>query len=301
MNYKQLLIDSQRSGVSALLEFVLQYHNFDKVIAGFVEGKDYSYYRSRVEENIDNQYEVLFYPCNGKSEVELVKNMIDSNLNLKNDVKVLYFCDNDYGIKDKKEGIFYTDYYSVENYYTQENFIKNIVVNVFNISKYNPDYNICISLFLNRYEEFYKQIVKVNAYCYGIRLYEKVYNKKRADFNIIKISSFIENDSFQHFKMKKLDYEELKKIFSDKIVISNDDYKKYLEKIDTTKLRGKWELQFVIWFLENIRKEIKNGSSGLTKNNKKFISFENEIMTSMEKYAITTENLISYITDYTNR
>lgn len=80
MNYKQLLIDSQKSGVSAMLEFVLQYRDFDKVVACFVEGKDSSYYRSRVENNVDMNNEVLFYSCNGKSEVELVKRMIDYNL-----------------------------------------------------------------------------------------------------------------------------------------------------------------------------------------------------------------------------
>lgn len=299
MNYKEFLIDSQKSGVSALLEFVLQYHNFDKVVASFVEGKDYSYYRSRVCENVDSENEVLFYPCNGKKEVELVKSMIDSNLNLKEEVKVLFFCDNDYGLDNKKNGIFYTDYYSVENYYSQEEFIKNIIKCVFNINKYNPEYYICLNLFKNKYEEYYKQIIKINAYCYGIRVYEKNNHKDRMNLNSLKLSDFLENDGFEDFKMKKLNYNELKEIFSGQITISNDDYNKYLKIIDNSKLRGKWELQFVVWFLEKLRNEIKNGTSGLNKNNRKIISFQNEIMTSMEKYALTTDNLIKYINENT--
>lgn len=299
MNYKEFLIDSQKSGVSALLEFVLQYHNFDKVVASFVEGKDYSYYRSRVCENVDSENEVLFYPCNGKKEVELVKSMIDSNLNLKEEVKVLFFCDNDYGLDNKKNGIFYTDYYSVENYYSQEEFIKNIIKCVFNINKYNPEYYICLNLFKNKYEEYYKQIIKINAYCYGIRVYEKNNHKDRMNLNSLKLSDFLENDGFEDFKMKKLNYNELKEIFSGQITISNDDYNEYLKIIDNSKLRGKWELQFVVWFLEKLRNEIKNGTSGLNKNNRKIISFQNEIMTSMEKYALTTDNLIKYINENT--
>lgn len=299
MNYKEFLIDSQKSGVSALLEFVLQYHNFDKVVASFVEGKDCSYYRSRVCENVDSENEVLFYPCNGKKEVELVKSMIDANLNLKEEVKVLFFCDNDYGLDNKKNGIFYTDYYSVENYYSQEEFIKNIIKCVFNINKYNPEYYICLNLFKNKYEEYYKQIIKINAYCYGIRVYEKNNHKDRMNLNSLKLSDFLENDGFEDFKMKKLNYNELKEIFSGQITVSNDDYNEYLKIIDNSKLRGKWELQFVVWFLEKLRNEIKNGTSGLNKNNRKIISFQNEIMTSMEKYALTTDNLIKYINENT--
>lgn len=299
MNYKQLLIDSQKSGVSALLEFVLQYHNFDKVVASFVEGKDYPYYRTRVFENVNHDNEILFYPCNGKHEVELVKKMINSNLHLKNDVKVLYFCDKDYGLDDIDKEIFYTDYYSVENYYSTEEFISNVLNNIFNINKYNPEYQICLNLYKEKYKKFNEQMRKINAYCYGIRINEKNNFLARTDLNILKLRDFLENENFAHFQVKEFNYENIKSILQSKIVISNEEYAKYLKEIDQTKLRGKWELQFIIWFLEGIRKEIKNGGSGLVKNNRNIISFQNEIMTSMEKYATTSNSLIEYITSNT--
>ena len=296
MNYKQLLIDSQKSGVSAMLEFVLQYHDFDKVVACFVEGKDSSYYRSRVENNVDMNNEVLFYSCNGKSEVELVKRMIDSNLHLKKDVKTLYFCDNDYGIDSKLDGIFYTDFYSVENYYSTELFVKNIIKNVFNINKHNPEYDICIDMYREKYKRFNEQIMKLNAYCYGLRVKEKELSSLRADFNYIKLRDILINDDFENFELKNIDYNIIKSMIVSENSITSQEYDECLKMIDETKLRGKWELQFVIWFLEGLRKQIKNGESGLSKNNRNIISFQNEIMTSMEKYAITTESLINYIT-----
>lgn len=295
MNYKQLLIDSQKSGVSALLEFVLQYHNFDKVVANFIEGKDFNYYRSRLYDNVNGGNEVLFYPCNGKKEVELVKKMIDSNLHLKDDVKVLYFCDRDYGVYDNIPGIFYTDFYSAENYYSGEKFILNVINNVFNINKYNPEHELCINLYKEKYQKFNEQILKLNAYCFCLRIKEKKESLPRTDLNIIKFENLLENDEFSKFKMRDLNFENINSMFSNETIVSKEEYNSFLEKIDETKLRGKWELKFIIWFLEGLRKEIKNGGSGLTKNDRNIISFQNEIMTSMEKYALTSGSLIEYI------
>lgn len=140
---------------------------------------------------------------------------------------------------------------------------------------------------------------KINAYCYGIRINEKNNFLTRTDLNILKLRDFLENENFAHFQVKEFNYENIKSILQSKIVISNEEYAKYLKEIDQTKLRGKWELQFIIWFLEGIRKEIKNGGSGLVKNNRNIISFQNEIMTSMEKYATTSNSLIEYITSNT--
>ena len=295
MNYKQLLIDSQRSGVSAMLEFVLQYHEFDKVVACFVEGKDGSYYRPRVESNIDSNMEVLLYPCNGKKEVELVKKMIDENLHPKNDVKELYFCDNDYGIDTKVDGVFYTDFYSVENYYSSETFIIKIIENIFNINRHNPEHSICINMYRERYNKFNEQIRKLNAYCYGLRVKEKQLSCERTKFNHIKFRDILVNEDFENYSFKNLDYDNIKLMVNSEIGITNQDYIEYIKIIDDKKLRGKWELEFVEWFLEELRKQIKNGTCGLAKNDRKIISFQNEIMTSMEKYALTTQSLVEYI------
>lgn len=244
---------------------------------------------------MDSDNEILFYPCNGKHEVELVKKMIDLNLHLKEDVRVLFYCDNDYGLYNKTNGIFYTDLYSVENYYSTENFIIRILNNVFNINKYNPEYEICLNLYRKKYKEYNEQIVKLNAYCYGIRKSEKNESLARTNLNNLKLKNFMNNDDFSEFQMKELNYKIIKLMISSKINILEEEYDRYLEEIDNTKLRGKWEIQFIIWFLEGLRKEIKNGGSGLAKNNRTIISFQNEIMTSMEKFADTSDSLVEYI------
>lgn len=297
MNYKDLLIDSQRSAVSAYTKFILEFHDFDKVVACFVEGQDYSYYRPRVENNADSDSEVLFYPCNGKKEVELVKQMIEKNLIEKNNVKELYFCDSDYGINPKVDGIFYTDFYSVENYYTSELFIHNVIEKVFNINKHDPEYSLCIDMYKERYEKYYEQTKKLNAYCYGLRLKERELSHPRTDLNCISFNIFFTNSDFENYSFKNLDFDYIKSLVNSDIEITEQDYKDYIEIIDERMLRGKWELKFVEWFLDGLRIQKKNGTCGLSKNNRGIISFQNEIMTSMEKYALTTINLDNYICD----
>lgn len=301
MSYKEILIDSQKSGVSAMLEFVLQYREFNKVVACFVEGKDSSYYRSRVKDIVNADFEVLFYPCNGKKEVESVKMMIDSNLHLSENIKTLYFCDSDYGIDDKLNGIFYTDYYSVENYYANIFFVKKIINDIFNINKYNPDYEICLDLYNERYNRFNEQIVKLNAYCYGLRVKEKKLLIPRTKLDNIKLSDILKNKDFINYEFKSLDYKTIKSMIISDNIISNQEYNECLKNIDYTKYRGKWELMFTIWFLEELRMQIKKGGCGLSMNNRIKFSFDNDIMTSTERFAITTDNLVRYINDFFNQ
>lgn len=297
MDYKEVLIDSQKSGIVAYHKFMLQYHNFENVIANFVEGKDQAYYESRVSNYKKSNSDILFYPCNGRHEVELVKKLIDNNLHLDKKVKTLYFCDNDYGIKNQIQNIFYTDYYSVENYYTSKKFIINVITKIFNISKYDLDYNRCLALYDEKYKLYNEQMIKVNAYCYSIREKEKEKAvRERIDIRKLNFSNFVEcKSNIDNFKMKNLNFNELKELFPNDLEIKEEEYNNNINKIDNTKLRGKWELEFVVWFLESLRIAIKNGDNGLQKNDSIKFSFQNEIMISMERFADTTDKLIDYI------
>lgn len=295
MSYKKILIDAQKSGESAIMKFLLQYHEFEKVVACFVEGKDADYYQSRVKDIILDSDNILFYPCNGKMEVEKAKKMIDDNfINSKNNT-FMFFCDKDYDLYEKKDDIFYTDYYSVENYYSNQHFVEEIIKNVFHINKYDSDFRICVNLYKERENAFHKEMRKVNAYCYCIRKIEKESNIIRSNINKIKINKFVINNKFEQFEMKKINYTILQEIFETDFEILEEDYNNSIQLIDDTKLRGKWELEFIVWFLEGLKRQIKNGSYNLSKRDRKYISFDNEIMTSMEKYAYTSVSLNYYI------
>ena len=116
----------------------------------------------------------------------------------------------------------------------------------------------------------------------------------RKDLSKITFRKFIDNNDFDDFQMKDVDYAFLIKVFGE-TSISKESYESAISSIDISKLRGKWELEFMVWFLEGLKKQIKKGNYNLAKKNNRFISFENEIMTSMERYAFTSKKLINYI------
>lgn len=294
MDYLKYLIDAQKSGVAALMSFTLSYRDFENVIACFVEGKDACYYRSRVMKHVDSAKEIIFYPCNGKAEVIFVRNSLKLNLQPTENVKVLYFCDRDYDLDLKCDDIFYTDFYSVENYYCTKSFVENVLVNVFNFNRYNPNYYLALKLFDEKFSIFYDEIIKVNSFAYSCRINERKNGLSRKDFNSVSFLKFVEDDSFDTFKMQSLNYNNLVHIFNVDYV-TEDDYLNNLTQINDSKIRGKWFLKFIIWFLEGIKIELKNGTNGFIKCNSRIISFEDSVMTSMEQYAYTSSTLINYI------
>lgn len=179
----------------------------------------------------------------------------------------------------------------------QKKFIINVITKIFNISKYDLDYNRCLALYDEKYKLYNEQMIKVNAYCYSIREKEKEKAvRERIDIRKLNFSNFVEcKSNIDNFKMKNLNFNELKELFPNDLEIKEEEYNNNINKIDNTKLRGKWELEFVVWFLESLRIAIKNGDNGLQKNDSIKFSFQNEIMISMERLADTTDKLIDYI------
>lgn len=294
MNYKEVLIDSQGSAVAAFTMFINQYCKFDNVMACFVEGKDCSYYGNKINKIVENNYEVIFYPCNGKKQVEIVKEMIEHNCNINKNVKFLYLVDKDYDIQQRKDGIFYTDYYSIENYYSQQETLSNILNDLLNISKYDPDYQQAIDLFLEKQEIYRLEISKVNAFAYALRKKEFVEGKKRQDFKKITFEKLLNNNSFDDFEMKNFDYEKLKELFNSESYITEEEYTTSLNQINEYNTRGKWDIKFMIWYLNCLKKIIKEGTRGFSKNPRMKIQFD-QLMYIASEQSVLSESLKNYI------
>ena len=294
MNYKDIMIDSQKNGVTAYTKFVLEYSKYENVVACFVEGTDSCYYSSKVKNEIKEKYEDLFYPCNGKKEVERVQNMISQSLHLKDSVKTLFFADSDYDLDDKNSNIYYTDYYSVENFYCQRETIESILTRYFAINKYSEDYNICMSIFDNDYNKYLNEIKKVNAYAYSIRVNEKKNSIQRFDLSSVKTNTLYEKLELDSFQIEELDYNKIKGMFKNSVEITEEEYKQNISNINVKKLRGKWEISFFSWFLEKLRTSVREGRYGLEMNKKVKTSF-NRLMDVATEDSIMTNGLKEYI------
>lgn len=294
MNYKDVLIDAQKSTVAAYTTFLYTYINYDNFIACFVEGQDYEYYRYRVESMVPEFYEVSFYPCNGRIGVEKVKDIISSNCRFKKNIKIMYFADRDYDLKEKINGIYYTDYYSVENFYCQRSLISKILKYAFNIDCFNPDYEICMKLFDDKYSIYQKEILKINGFARAIRIKEIFKKREPMKFENIKYENMVKNLAFDNFEMKNFNYIELQKLFKTDIEITEHEYADSVSKITSKDLRGKWELKFFIWFLENLKRCIKNGNYDLAVNNRIKLSFDHLMLNSF-MHAVTTNSFKKYV------
>ena len=133
-------------------------------IVCFVEGKDQPYYSYAIK-RINDEIKTYFYPCGGKSNVENTKKFI-FDYDIDKEHKKLFFCDTDYGLETKIEDIFYTDSYSVENYYTGHVFFISILENIFNYNMLDSNYKKCLDLFNRVYSLYSIEIKKINAFCY---------------------------------------------------------------------------------------------------------------------------------------
>ena len=151
-----------------------------------------------------------------------------------------------------------------------------------------------MNLFNEKYKIYYEEIIKVNGFAYAIRAKEKSRHLKRTNLSKIKFENMIENKNFDSFKMKSFDYISLKKKIDLEFEITENEFKESILKIDKSNLRGKWELQFYIWFLNGLKKCINNGAYNLMKNEKIKISFDN-LMSITATQAIFTKELKEYI------
>lgn len=297
MDYKEFLIDSQGSGMGAFLKFVLEYHKYSNVLANFVEGQDYSYYIGRIENKSGYKIDdILCFPCNGRTEVEKVRFMLSNpTLRISSDIKLLFYADRDYDIKEKNEDIFYTDYYSVENFYCSETVLNRILNKVFNINKFMSDYNICIDLYKEKLKIYRDTIKRVNAFCYCVRKKEYENSLDRCEFGSIRFKRFVEDDNFDNFKMKSLSIEDLNKIFKPEIKIIESELDDALCLIDETKYRGKWELGFLCWFLNELKGCINEGTHNLEKNKRIRLDFNSQPLIILSEYADDSKTLNEYI------
>lgn len=294
MEYKEFLSDSRGNGVAAYTKFICEYSKFENVAACFVEGKDGCYYGSKIKSELNEKYEDLFFPCNGKKEVERVQKMINENLNLKEGVKVLFFMDNDYGLDPKIENVYYTDYYSVENFYCQKYTFDSVLKRYFSINKYSSDYDICLSFYKKIYECYNKEIKKINAYALALRKKEKACHLRRFDLNNVKVKNLYNNLNFDTFNIEELNYEKIKNMFLEAEDLTESEYLESLEQIDEKKLRGKWELQFYSWFFNKLKNYVREGKFGLESNHRVKTCFEN-LMDVATEDAIVTDNFKEYI------
>ncbi|MCT4632151.1 MAG: DUF4435 domain-containing protein [Firmicutes bacterium] len=300
----KVLKNARNKGVVAFNKFVLDSKEYASKLFCFYEGEDGKYYNPRNVDNSKYDYEDLIsYDCGGKKQVEKAYKLI-SKTNKYSYTRTAFFIDRDFSLYDNidDDKIYETPFYSVENFYTDEKVLINILITEFNVNVSNVDYYKIVSDFRERREEFHKHVTNLNAWMYLVREYEKENKSKRFEFAEVKLNKFFKKIQIDKLELKEeICLENIEKIFPDAPKIRREDLKKLVERnngIDKGKyFRGKNELEFFKSIVNDLRMKNKNNTYFEEKRACVRIDPNSNTLSVFSKYAITTDCLRNYISN----
>ncbi|MBU3011097.1 DUF4435 domain-containing protein [Polaribacter vadi] len=298
------------SGLVAYTEFVLDFKKNKENIYCFFEGnEDRSYYSIRTKMiYTDNDY--FDYVCKGKGNLIKLHQLINYHDIYKNN-NVGYFVDSDFDGKTSIENIYTTPFYSIENFYVVENAFENILINEFNISRRCDCFKEAKLSYNNLKNKFHEKIVILNSWLACQADYRKENNISTRLKIESSLKSILSTDVFNklvnpdlskiNFPDQLLRLEDIEKIFNNAPKIEKAVFEKKLTEFKTLKgdekFRGKFELRFLVSYLNRFKDEIgKKKSSIFSKKYSTSLRFEYATSVSqLTNNAITPDCLIEYL------
>jgi len=309
------MIESRNTGHVAFTNFVSDYDKMKNEIISycFFEGDDDKrYYNPRIK--IKYKFDNLNYVCKGKDNLLKAYNLIESK-NEYNDAIKLYFVDKDFSEDLTLNNLYVTPYYSIENFYSNENVLKNILIEEFNMKSDSKDYELVLEYYSNLLNEFHTNIIFLNAWLYNqyqvrirdglstrLNINEKLKSYFNPEKNIIRDTFELNIDNIENLNSK----EKLEEIFNEAPLISiieiEDTIERFNEMDKTNVFRGKFELKFFIDFLKKIKEEMQKKNSTIFDCKYK-CSLDFKLINSISvltQYAITPNCLDDFLDKHLN-
>ncbi|WP_323756801.1 DUF4435 domain-containing protein [Roseivirga sp.] len=298
------------SGLVAYTEFVLDFKKGSKAVYCFYEGKeDRSFYSHRVK-MLHPQNDYLDYICLGKDNVIKVRSLINHQKGY-SECNIGYFIDSDFDPKNTIQDIYSTPCYSIENLFVVDSAFENILLNEFNISRQCQCFNQIISFYKSSQHQFHEQSILLNSWlaCQAdYRSENKISTRLGIDD---KIKSIIKNEDFNkvvspdlksiNFPADLLSQDKIEGLFPDAPKIPKKKLDDKILEFDQVQkeltFRGKFELRFLISFLNRLQSEIGKTKGSLFKK-KYSCSLRFEYTTAISQLTNNSETppcLVSYI------
>ena len=277
----------------------------------FFEGlEDKRYYSPRIE-NITNKESKVF-SCNGKDKVIELLEFISKKIEYQK-ANLLYFVDKDYSRDRTIDNLYVTPCYSIENFYSDKYTIKKILINEFNLDENDTDFILSLELYEKLQKEFHTKLLIFNAWLSC----QNDLREAKSKSTRLKIDGVLKS----HFRnFNNVIKRGLNSIDDKLTILENQQNIESLypnaEKIDSKKLeekialfktlpykcifRGKFEISFLISFLNNLQDEINQKESSLfeKKCNCGFLFDINNAISNLSNYAYTPECLVKYLTQF---
>jgi predicted DNA-binding protein (MmcQ/YjbR family) len=288
---------------SVYQEFLLNNKPKNRTIHAFFEGNDdLSFYHNFIEQIIlndiaQNQYSYNQYSCGNKSCVYKLHQKVSSRTNsnsralffvdkdLSNFLNEVYFCDN---------SIYVTNYYSIENFVVTEHMLQRIWKEIFHINSLDLDfllkstdlsYNLVANQFTQELKKFHYWMISIIAWI--------IYTRKKG-----------QKPNLNNINLSKIFYISSDLKISRKVPETHPSTLKYLEQVSgvsiskgawleilaearklreelqpKTYIRGKYELWFLVQFLDQLTNRLRDliKKSGKPFNVRTKVSQENAI------------------------
>lgn len=294
----------------AYTKFVNTYSKKDKdILYCFFEGyEDKRYYGIRIK--FTAQKEFKDFTCIGKSNVIKIQKLIKDKIEY-NDAKTLYFIDKDYSDDKIEENIYVTPCYSIENLYSSEYTLKEVLKSEFNISEGDEDFSNVLKLYRNLQNEYHEQLLFFNAWLscqYDIKKLHNISTYLKIDDIVKKYFESILNNDISlraHIFDDLNNIVKLEELFKNSPKITDIKLSKKIELFRSVSydkgcgFRGKFELKLLVAFLQKIKEEAGKKSSAIFKNKYKctlVFNFES-IISTLAKDSYTPKCLNAFLND----
>ncbi len=260
--------------ISALHEFLTGYKKNEKIIYGFVEGKDDPvFYTSYIESMIPEDWELKLFSSGGKNNVIRIYDKLDWRTFKKN--RICFFVDRDLSemIPEKitiDKNIYITTGYSVENYVVKPNICVRVLKEIYGFDDIlDEDFIYVKSLFEKEIESYMRLMIPVMSLILSWRRSSQKCNLNNINLKkILTINTGVVSE-IDSTKTLHIVHKHCGVPFTNNVDLSKEEkdfklganYKKYT--------RGKYLLWFLIEFCNSIHSEAVNMFKSIQKPPKK--------------------------------
>jgi len=293
------------SATSVYTKFALDYspQKTDTVYC-FVEGnEDIKYYGFRLKSSL--ACEVKHYICRGRDTVEKVYEMI-SDKDEYIGAKQACFIDKDYSKSTSTNCLYVTPCYSIENLYTSNQALIEILRSEFSMADNHPDFIKTLYIYEDLKKKFHDELTYLNAWLacqYDYRIQNNIKTRLCIDETLKKhMRSIIRVDmtgikTFSDLQEK----ESLMNLFPNAPIIDEDTIASMLASFDGQELgklyRGKFELCFFVQFINRVKEQLCSKNSTIfSERHKCTLSVEPaNAISALTQYADTPKCLVNFI------
>ncbi len=285
---------SRNKAAAVFIEFTRLYKNDKSALYCFFEGEDSKYYGIRIE-TITRPEKDFYLICNGKEGVLGIHKMLLSRKNYAN-ARTAYFIDKDFDksiVAEGLSGIYETPCYSIENFYTSSQCFSKVLRSEFKLLESDENFSRCLDLYTKLQTEFHDAVELLNGWIACQRDHDSQLNitdlsiLKFVDINLTGISG-------------KYQLQDLYTKFPNLPVIVQPELDAKIAELQAARqknFRGKFEIEFLLTFLQQLMNESNQGNYPyFTRKVKVVLSLSKRtIISDLSQYADTPACLYSYL------